>query len=178
VARETCERPAFRAVFEGHFSYVWHSLRRLGVRRNDLEDVTHDVFVVVDRHLQDYDPTRPLRPWLFGICYRVAADYGRLARHRHETLHAGEHVDPVDPRASVDDAVEASQARELVMKALEALSVDRRAVLVMHDLDGFGMPEIAAALSIPLDTGYSRLRLARKDLKEAAQRLRARRGGP
>jgi RNA polymerase sigma-70 factor (ECF subfamily) len=87
-------------------------------------------------------------------------------------LHAGDHVDPADPRASVDDAMEANQARELVMRALQALSVDRRAVLVMHDLDGFGMPEITTALSIPLDTGYSRLRLARKDLKEAAQRLR------
>jgi RNA polymerase sigma-70 factor (ECF subfamily) len=175
VAQGTVERPSFRATFEAHFSYVWHSLRRLGVRQNDLEDVTHDVFVVVDRHYQDYDPTRPLRPWLFGIAYRVAADYARLARHRHETLDGGDRADAVDPRPIADSALEASEARELVMKALEALSVDRRAVLVMHDLDGFSMPEIVAQLGIPLDTGYSRLRLARQELKEAAARLRRRR---
>jgi RNA polymerase sigma-70 factor (ECF subfamily) len=171
-------RPSFRAIFEGHFSYVFHSLRRLGVKRNDLEDVTHDVFVVVDRHHTDYDAARPLRPWLFGICYRVAADYRRLSRHRHERLDGDEPTEPVDPRPAADDAIADLQTNELVMKALDALDVERRALIVMHDLDGFSMPEIVAELQIPLDTGYSRLRLARKDLKAAAQRLRQRRGYP
>jgi RNA polymerase sigma-70 factor (ECF subfamily) len=166
--------PSFRAIFEGHFSYVWHSLRRLGVKRNDLEDVTHDVFVVVDRHTASYDPARPLRPWLFGICYRTAADYRRLARHRHERLGGTDAIDPPDPSPRADDAMAAKQAGELVTKALETLDVDRGAVLVMHDLDGFSMPEIVAELGIPLDTGYSRLRLARKDFKAAALRLRRR----
>jgi RNA polymerase sigma-70 factor (ECF subfamily) len=42
----------------------------------------------------------------------------------------------------------------------------------MHDLEGFAMPEIAHALGIPLNTGYSRLRLAREELADAVRRLR------
>jgi RNA polymerase sigma-70 factor (ECF subfamily) len=41
----------------------------------------------------------------------------------------------------------------------------------MHDLDEVGMPEVAETLGIPLNTGYSRLRLARKELAEAVRRL-------
>ena len=83
--------PDFRSIFDHEFSYVWTSLRRLGVPPRDLEDITHDVFVEVFRNLDRYDPTRPLRPWLFAFAFRFASDYRRLARHRVEVYeeHAG-----------------------------------------------------------------------------------------
>ena len=62
------------------------------------------------------------------------------------------------------------------MKALDVLDFDRRVVLVMHDLDEVAMPEIAAILEIPLNTAYSRLRLARADVANAV-RLHRERGG-
>jgi RNA polymerase sigma factor (sigma-70 family) len=79
-------RPTFRSVFDGELNFVWNTLRRFGVAERDLEDLAHEVFVVVDRQLGSYDPSRPLRPWLFTIAFRCASDYRRLARHRHETL--------------------------------------------------------------------------------------------
>jgi RNA polymerase sigma-70 factor (ECF subfamily) len=63
------------------------------------------------------------------------------------------------------------------MEALDRLDFDRRVVLVMHDLDEISVPEIAAMLEIPLNTAYSRLRLARVDVV-AAVRRRGERGGP
>ena len=62
----------FVDVYGAELPFVWRTLWRLGVPDRDLEDVAHDVFVVVHRKLVDYDPTRPLKPWLFGICFRVA----------------------------------------------------------------------------------------------------------
>jgi DNA-directed RNA polymerase specialized sigma24 family protein len=41
------------------------------------------------------------------------------------------------------------------------LDLDRRAVFVMHALDEIPVPEIASTLAIPLNTAYSRMRLAR-----------------
>ena len=70
----------FRELYAREFDYVWHSLRRLGLPPRELEDATHDVFLVVHQRLDQYDPTRPLRPWLFGIAFRVAADERRRAR--------------------------------------------------------------------------------------------------
>jgi len=167
--------PAFRALFDAEFSYVFHTLFRLGVRRPDLEDMTHEVFVAVHRVLGGYDPSRPLRPWLFGIAFRIASDHRRRAYHRREAPADGAD-EAVDAGLPADELLAAEQARLLVLDALGDLDLDRRAVVVMHDLDGHSVPEIAQALAIPLNTAYSRLRLGREQFKAAVKRLRLRRG--
>ncbi len=163
----------FRALFEPQVPYAWKTLRRLGVAERDVEDLVHEVLVLAYRRQADYDARRPLRPWLFGIAFRVAADYRRLARHRRELI--GEEVEPTEPAPGADAQLEAEQTRRLVLRALDALDLDKRAVVVMHDIDGHPIPEVAAALAIPLNTAYSRLRAGRAELKVAAMRLGARR---
>jgi RNA polymerase sigma-70 factor (ECF subfamily) len=171
----TVHAPTFRDLFTSEFSYVLHTLRRLGVRERDLEDLTHDVFVVVHRGLPEFDPRRPVRPWLFGIAFRVASDHRRRARNARELVEDPA-PEPVDGAPPADEQLAAAQRRRVVLEALDDLELDRRAVLVLHDIDGCTMPEIARALSIPLNTAYSRLRLAREQFKAAVQRIRLRRG--
>jgi RNA polymerase sigma-70 factor (ECF subfamily) len=172
----------FRTIFEKECGYVWHALRRLGVRERDLEDLAHDVFVTVHKRLGDYDPTRPIKPWLFGIAFRHASDYRRLARNRLEIVSAlgvgGESPEPADDAPGADVHYEQAEARRLVAEALESLDLDKRAVFVMHEIDGHAMPEIAEALKIPLNTAYSRLRLAREQFAVVVRRLRARKLSP
>ncbi len=177
LARSALSRPApeFRAVFEGEFAYVFNTLHRLGVRRPDLEDMTHEVFVAVHRALADYDPERPLRPWLFGIAFRVASDDRRRAHHRREAP-GDQAAEAADAGLPADEILAAEQARRLLLEALDEVALDRRAVLVLHEIDGHPVPEVALALSIPLNTAYSRLRLGRADLRAAVKRLRSRRG--
>jgi RNA polymerase sigma-70 factor, ECF subfamily len=164
------------AVFDAHFDYVWNILRRLGVRESDLEDLAHEVFLKVHGRLDDYDPTRPMRPWLSGFAYRVAADHRRLARHRIEVL--GVPVEAVDPVRPPDERIEAGEERALVEVALAGMDFDRRAVLVLHDVEDVPVPAIAEELGIPLNTAYSRLRLAREELATAVKRLRRRQHVP
>jgi RNA polymerase sigma-70 factor (ECF subfamily) len=159
---------AFPAVYDAEFPYVWNALRRLGVQDRDIEDLCHDVFVIVFRNLAAYDTRRPIRPWLFGIAFRVASDYRRSARHRREV--PGERELPC-PAPRADEVMLRRERQRLVVRALEALELDRRAVFVMHDIDGHVMPDIAAALGVPLNTAYSRLRLARADFAAAVARL-------
>jgi RNA polymerase sigma-70 factor (ECF subfamily) len=166
-------RPSFPAIYEQEFSYLWHTLRRLGTEARDLEDTVHDVFVVVHRRLGDYDATRPLRPWLFGIAYRVASQQRRRAP---PPMRAGEDAlrELPDDGPSAEALLAAGQARSRVHRALEALPLEQRAVLIMHDLDGCSAPEVADALNVPLNTVYSRLRLARDKFVVA---VRSQRGG-
>lgn len=163
--------PDFPTIYRCEFPYVWKTLRRLGTPAQDIEDLAHDLFVVVYRHLSDYDPARPLRPWLFGIAVRVVADFRRSPRSARELL--GETAEPVDGAPMPDQNLEGSEARAVLMKALDGLDLDRRAVFVMHELDELPVPEIADALAIPLNTAYSRLRLARVDVTNAIRRSRA-----
>jgi RNA polymerase sigma-70 factor (ECF subfamily) len=166
----------FRAAFEAHHGYVWHSLRRLGIAERDLEDLTHDVFVVVHRKLADFDRGRPLRPWLFGIAVRVASDYRRLARNIRERVHA--EPDAVDVGPSPEAQVALGDAKRMVIAALQSVEEQRRAVFIMVDIDELPIPEVARALEIPLNTAYSRLRLAREEFAAAVRRLKLQRGEP
>ncbi len=165
----------FRAIFRSECSYVFHSLRRLGVHERDLEDVAHDVFLAIHKKLDEYDPARPLRPWIFAFAFRFASDYRKLARHRREKLaDRDDTVEEADTGPSVDDRIDAERSRKLVLEALDALDLDKRAVFVMHEIDGHAIPAVASSLGIPANTAYSRLRLAREQFTIAVKRLRSR----
>ena len=172
--RPSPQQPDLGAIFDEHFDYVWTTLRRLGVRESDLEDLSHEVFLKVQGRLDDYDATRPLRPWLFGFAYRVAADHRRLARHRFEVF--GAPVEAIDPVLPADARLQADEERELVEAALDKLDLERRAILLLHEVEEQPVPAIARALGIPVNTAYSRLRMAREQLATAVARLQRRRG--
>jgi RNA polymerase sigma-70 factor, ECF subfamily len=155
-------------AFQREFDYLCRTLRRLGVRNEDLEDEAHEVFLVLDRKWQDYDASRPLRPYLFGIAFRVIAN--RKRRRARERPLGSE--DLADDSPSADDQLEAARARALVLRALDRVPIVRRAVLVMHDIDEVPMREVARTLSLPLFTGYSRLRKARLEFAAAVSALK------
>lgn len=163
-------RPDFRTLFERELGYVLETLRRLGVARADVEDMAHDVFVAVLRQLDTYDPSRPLKPWLFGFAFRIASQYKRKAR-RVEGLEAPEQLVDASPRP--DAHYETARKRKMVQLALEEIELERRAVFVLHDIDGCTGDEIARTLEVPLGTVYSRLRLAREDFSAKMRRLQA-----
>ena len=161
--------PSFRGLFENEFSYVWHTLRRLGVPEADRMDIAQEVFVTVSGLMEDYDPARPLRPWLFGIAYRIALRYRALVRHGRELV--GTEADVRDDAPLADEAMAQRQREAIVAAAIERIDLTRRAVFIMSEIDGCAMPEIAEALAIPVNTGYSRLRLAREEFEAAVRRL-------
>lgn len=180
-------RPALPEIYESCFGYLWTCLKRLGVWERDLEDAVHDVFLVVHRRLPDYDPSRPLKPWLAGIAARVASEFRRRAQHRREVVSEDVHMELLAERSaagvhqahipSAETALIDKRRRDLVLRALEELAFDRRTVLVLHDIEGHAMPEVAAALDVNINTLYARLRSARQDFATAVRALAADQGG-
>ena len=164
----------FRAVFEAELDFVMATVRQLGVAPRDVEDITHEVFLRVYKHWHEYQPSRPLRPWLFLFAYRQASDYRRLARHRREVL--GEPIEQGQVTPGADEQLVGRDQRALVEAALGEVDLDRRAVLLLHDMQETPMAEVAEMLEIPVQTAYSRLRVGREELVKAARRLRRERG--
>ena len=160
----------YLAIYVQNAEYVSNQLRRMGVPQADLPDVTHDVFMTVHRRLATFDQSRPVRPWLCGVLFRVATDHMRLSRRTREVL-PGLAPDPEDPGPRPDDALLDWQTRELASQALASLDDRLRNVLLMHDLGDRAVPEIAQTLQIPVKTVYTRLRVARERLTAAAARL-------
>ena len=154
-------------VYQRELDYLIGSLRRLGVLYADIEDVLHEVFLVMFARWEDYDRSRPIRPWLFGIAFRVASSHRR--KTTREVL--GEHHEPEDLHDRPDESLAILQNRALLLRALAQVPLERRAVLIMHEVDETPMRDIAAHLGIPLFTAYSRLRKARRELDVALVRL-------
>lgn len=165
---------AFRRLFEGEFDYVWSSLRRLGVREADLEDQTHELFLRVHRKLSEYDSARPVRPWLLAFAARIAAEYRRSAHNRREIT--GLSVELAATSVHPEEAASRAETRAAVLEALEVLDLDKRVVFVGVEIDEQGGRELAEALQIPLNTVYSRLRLAREEFGAALRRIQKRGG--
>jgi RNA polymerase sigma-70 factor, ECF subfamily len=161
------ESSCFEA-FQRELDYLSRTLRRLGVRTEDVEDHLQEIFLVLNRKWDEYDRARPLRPYLFGIAFRIVSAHRRKTR-----LEVPGDVEEFE--ADREDgpfaALEAARARSLVLRALARVPLPRRAVLVMHDIDEIPMREIVSSLSLPLFTGYSRLRKAREDFETAVLAL-------
>jgi RNA polymerase sigma-70 factor, ECF subfamily len=168
-SERVAERVTFEQVFRGHYSYVHHTLRRLGVASRELDDVAQDVFITVHRILADYDGSRPMRPWLFGIAYRHALRARDRAHVRREQLDSSPEPTGEGEGSATDQG--RREAREIVLAALAELDPHQRAVFVMMEIDGFSAPEISDALAISPNTVYSRLRLAREGFAKASRRL-------
>lgn len=163
---------AFRSLYDAHVAFVWRNLRRLGVPDADVDDKVQEVFVVAHRRWSDFvERGHGPRAWLFQIALRVASD-----ARRHKRRH------PIDPdggiaqdRVSVDAPQTAEVARkeaiDLLDRALASIDIGRRAVLVLHEIEQMTAPEIAKTLEIPLNTVYSRLRVARVELEREVARL-------
>ena len=168
-------RQLFERIFDAEYDYVYHSLRRLGVHSRDLEDLAHDVFIAVYANLRRYDEARPIKPWLFAFAFRVASDYRRLARHNTALGIETETVATQD--RSAEEAAMDHEAAQSVDRVLQEIPLDQRAVFVMYEIDETPMKDIAETLEIPVNTAYSRLRLARTAFAEAIAREKERRSG-
>lgn len=155
-------------AFLGELDYIYWSLRRLGTPKSELDDLAQEVFMALRGVWGEFDKERPLRPYLFGIAFRIAAASRR--KRRREVAHGV--VETYDSGLGPDEVLQATQLRGLLLAALEKIPLKRRAILVMHDLDEVAVRDIAAALSVPVFTVYSRLRKARAELEVALRRLR------
>jgi len=154
----------FHDVFTNSSPFVWRVLGRLGVARADIADVCQEVFLVVLRRIEDYDG-RPVQAWIYGICVRTAADYRKRAFRRHERLD-GELGEP-SALPDQDRALEQRRARARLERVLGQMDESKRAVFVLYELEELSMSEVAKIVDCPLQTAYSRLHAARKDVRAA-----------
>jgi RNA polymerase sigma-70 factor, ECF subfamily len=171
AARAVVEGPAsdgaaqsarLRRIFDENFSFVWRTLRRLGVAKALLPDASQRVFWAASRHLEDIRPTSE-RAFLFSTARRVAADIRRL---RHQTVEAVLEAELVDKSSpTVEELVDQKRARELLDCLLDKMTLDLREVLILQEGEGMTLSEIAVALDIPQGTAASRLRRAREEFR-------------
>lgn len=167
--------PTHRAVhelYQQHYAFVWRNARRLGCADDWVDDAVQEVFLVVARRLSELGPDANVRGWLFAIAYRVVQ---RMRRDRARYRSRLERYNETRADVRAESAEGSSQAARQLRELLSRLDDARRVVVILVELEGMTSAETSAVLGVPQGTVDTRLRAARKQLR---QLLEAERKGP
>ena len=144
---------SFRELYERHAGAMFAlALRFLGGRSNDAEDAVQEAWLRALSSLPSFRWESSLRTWLCGITVNCC---------RERVREAWWPVAPPDPPATVSDRSDRLQVEELLAR----LPPGYRAVLVLHDIEGYTHREIAQLFGIDEGTARSQLSRARSTFK-------------
>lgn len=134
--------------------------------REEARDVAQEVFVRIYRSLPNFQQTDRFVPWMLQIARSCSIDHirRRKARPPAQDLAAEELFDLSDPGADPEEQAERRSDRRLLERALGALNEIHREILVMKEIQGLPLLEVAKLLEIPVGTAKSRANRARAEL--------------
>ncbi len=157
------DREAFGQLAAGEVDRL-HAIARLVLRDPNLaEDAVQESLVRCWRQLPKLRDVERFDGWLYRILMRATADeYGRRRRHDGS-------VRTIRMEPAVGDGAADRADRDELEGGFQRLSIDHRAVVVLHHYAGLPLPEVAAALGIPPGTAKSRYHYAMKALRAALE---------
>jgi len=161
--------PTWEEVVELHSARVYRLAYRLTGNKHDAEDLTQDVFVRVFRSLSDYTPGN-FEGWLHRITTNLFLDGARRKqRIRFDALSDEAAARLASKEPEPDRSYEVRTWDHDVQAALDALSPDFRAAVVLCDVEGLSYEEVAATLGIKLGTVRSRIHRGRAQLRASLE---------
>lgn len=136
------------------------------------EDVAQASFVKVAEHIHQFDEERPFAPWFFRI---VVNDALKAAKKQKRNISLDEQLDEpaaaqlaallVDPNPQPEQWLEEKQVRENILSAVQSLSPEQRAVIVMRYYLDMSEADMSTKMDHPQSTIKWWLRDARKRLR-------------
>lgn len=141
------------------FSLCFKMLRR----KEDAEDVTQEALIRVARHLKDWDPGRPVMPWILAIAANRCRSFATRKRIPTQTI-VSEAV------AEVEAATDRKELGEELDQALLVLKDEQRECFILFYINDLPLADISEILGKPVGTLKTWLFRARKQLAEHLQR--------
>lgn len=167
------DEDAFRRIYRSQTPRLYRlALGLVGGRDADAQDLVQEAWLRAVRGLEGFERRSSLRSWLSAIVARCAAERHRRSRRRPGDQSAGTGaVDHLDGRSApdgmvgVDGALRTARRLDLE-RAFERLPFGFRAVLILHDVEGFRHREIGDLLGISDGTSKSQLSRARRRMRD------------
>jgi RNA polymerase sigma-70 factor (ECF subfamily) len=161
------EPDSFEALLRPHVDYLYRLAFRFCGNRDDAEDLVQDLLIKLYDRREEIAALDKPRPWLARALYRLYVD--RWRRAERSPIVAVEDVDlpeedaPARPGPATE--LESHWTRERLQTALQALNPDQRALLMLHDVEGYTLSELEEVLATPIGTLKSRLHRARAAMR-------------
>jgi len=175
---QTGDEAAFREIVERYQSKVFSIIHGIVRSRNDVEDIAQQVFAKVYLSLKSFDFRSSLITWIYKITVNECFDYLRKRKVRKLVYESDLSEDEVrrvensEPSVDRQPAQDTSLAqRDYVVKLLGKVSDEERNLLMLKEVEGYSVEELAEMTGMNENTIKVKLFRARQKLVKAAQRL-------
>jgi len=149
--------PAIQVLLDSHYEAVYRLLRHLTRRREDAEDLTQDVFLAARTKGASFSGNGSIRSWLTRIAINA---YGK--HRRRERLRRICRIEGMKSRSEVDSMLDS----EWLLDGIAKLNPQHRIALLLHEVHGFSVGEVATITGSPEGTVKARLHYARKRIQQ------------
>ncbi|WP_041764215.1 sigma-70 family RNA polymerase sigma factor [[Leptolyngbya] sp. PCC 7376] len=159
------DRQSFQMLYRRYQQKVRSTLYQL-CGKTVLDDLVQEVFLKVWQGLPKLRNPEYFATWLYRICWNVATDQRRRFAKRQTTSLDGLSESSAQLTAPQSGGLTSLHYKDVVQQGLQTLSLDQRAVLVLHDLKDLPQKDVAEILTVPVGTVKSRLHHARRSLRQ------------
>jgi RNA polymerase sigma-70 factor (ECF subfamily) len=172
------DETAFREIVEKYQSKVFSIIHGIVRQRNDVEDIAQQVFAKVYFSIRNFDFRSSLITWIYKITVNECFDYLRKKKVRklvyesdmsEDEVRRVENTEPVLDRSTRTDSTLAK--RDYITKLLDRVSDEEKQLLMLKEVEGYSVEELAGMLRMNENTIKVKLFRARQKLVKAAQRL-------
>ncbi len=172
------DETAFREIVERYQTKVFSIIHGVVRQRNDVEDIAQQVFAKIYVSLKSFDFRSSLITWIYKIAVNECFDYLRKRKVRKLVYESDlsedevRRVENTEPKVERVAPVDYSLAqRDYVTKLLSRVSEEERSLLMLKEVEGYSVEELAAKTGMNENTIKVKLFRARQKLVRAAQRL-------
>lgn len=148
------DHDAFNQIMRNHEDRVFSVCLRIMGSRDQALDATQETFLTTFRKADQFKGNSALGTWIYRIAVNTCYDQLRKQKRR-KTDPIPDHMDPAD--FSAQDAVDSAAVRPEIQQALAAIPEDFRAAVILSDIEGLGLPDVAEVLGVPVGTVKSRV---------------------
>jgi RNA polymerase sigma-70 factor (ECF subfamily) len=172
------DETAFREIVERYQSKVFSIIHGIVRQRNDVEDIAQQVFAKVYFSIRNFDFRSSLITWIYKITVNECFDYLRKKKVRklvyesdmsEDEVRRVENTEPAVDRSTRTDS--ALARRDYIVKLMDRVSPEEKQLLVLKEVEGYSVEELAGMLKMNENTIKVKLFRARQKLVKAAQRL-------
>ena len=166
---------AFGELVARYQDRLFNTVYRLVGSPEDAADVVQESFLSAYQSLASFKGDSQFFTWLYRIAVNAAISHKRRQRGGMKTIKTSDSspgVEPLDQTASNQPgfSMESAEEEQRLHDALQRMSPEHRAVLVMKDMEEMKYEDMAEVLGVPIGTVRSRLHRARLELKEMLER--------
>lgn len=149
-------------IFTKHSDFVYRTAYFLTKSKVMAEDITQETFIRMIKKYHLYDPSKPIKPWI----YQIALNITRNMMRKQKLLSFVGITTEMSQQEMVERQVMKNEQEEELWKEINRLTKKSKELIVLHFYSGLTLVEVSQALNIPVGTCKSRLNYALTKLRK------------